>query len=156
TLSLVVEVGAFADPLQVFQGERRPAVGHEPATSPCDIVRTHHRRPGSTWSFRFAAGGHRQPDEITNHLQGLAVLPVVPDEPFFQCWVVAGVPGVAEDDALDAGHLAFGPPEAEVSCDVLEAVRVDGEVNVRVDDGEDVGRLTEERTYRPAGIFVQS
>src|SRR3954454_23862928 len=116
-LSLVVEVGAVADPLQVFQSERRAAVGHEPATPPCDIVRAHHRWPGRTGSFRFAACGHRQRDEIADRLQRLAVFTVVPDEPLFQHGVVAGIPGVAEDDALDAGRLAFGPPEAEVSCD---------------------------------------
>src|SRR5947209_17745675 len=86
----------------------------------------------------------------------LAVFPVVPDEPLFQRGVVASIPSVAEDDALDARRLAFGPPEAEVSCDLLEAVRVDGEVNVRVDHSEDVGRLTEDHTHLPAGVFVQS
>src|SRR5262249_18512169 len=59
-LSLVVEVGAVADPLQVFQSECRAAVGHEPATPPCNIVRAHHRWPGRTESFRFAACRHRQ------------------------------------------------------------------------------------------------
>src|SRR5262245_53970357 len=68
-LSLVVEVGAVADPLQVFQSERRAAVGHEPAMAPCDIVRTHHRGPGRTGNFRFAACGHRQRDEIADLLQ---------------------------------------------------------------------------------------
>jgi hypothetical protein len=137
-LALVVEVGPLVDELEVGDREVGPAPlaagGHWP-----HLLDPRYPIVGLPLGSRLGSGAGRR-QEVGHPPQGLAVLPIVGQQAVLQRRVVSLLPAPPPHDALHPRGAGFRPGEAEIPGDLLQAVAVDREVDVRVDHGQDVAQ----------------
>jgi hypothetical protein len=133
TASLIIEIGPLIHELEIGMRELRPGDGTR------QLVELRHGR--HAWRCVGLAVGVAVPrlgQEGADSAQRFAVLEIVLDQSGFPRRVARLFPVLAPDDALDARSVRLGPAATETTCYLLEAVRVSGKIDMRIDDREHV------------------
>lgn len=132
--SLIVEIGPLIDELEIGMRILRPGHGTR------QLIELSYGRDARRHCIRFSLGlaVRLLAQKSTDSAQRVAVLEIVLDQPSFPRSVAGLLPVLAPDDAFDARSVRLGPAEAKAARHLLEAVRVSGKIEMRVDDREHV------------------